>query len=688
MRYTPAIAQHLNAKPDTHNNRLHSAFGAALTVFCGLALLLTNLGDAWVSASYDYLFRFDHRAITNQVVVLLMDNESRDHFHQSPDQPWDRAFHARLLRRLTDDGCALVVFDVFFRAARDSLTDEQLADALRRQKKVVLMAEQAAVAHPMLAGAHPALPADFFLSAAGTNWGVAWLDPDLDGVVRRHWPFPCPGTYPSLPWTVARTAGASLPVEPREYWLRFYAPRGPWVNLSYRFALTQPPGYFRDKIVFIGSEPKTSVPNDEPDEFRTPYTRWTGESMGGVQIMVTSFLNLMNGDALRRPGVALEIFLVLAAGLLFGGTLSRLRPWAATGVSLLSALVVALAAVSASHSTNYWLPWLVIAGGQLPCACAWAVISRTFLGRERGASDEEGKEAPPEVSGYDLIQPPIGQGSYGKVWLARDTAGQWHALKIVYLAKFDGNTDPYNREFNGIKRYMPFSDKHPGLLRVSFVSEPDPTGFFYYVMELGDSLSAGWREKPSAYQPRDLVSERIQWPGKKLPARHCVQIGLELADTLHFLHRQGLTHRDIKPQNVIFVNGRPKLADLGLVAEIRPSDQTRTYVGTPGYMPPPPELPGTVQADIYALGVMLYVLSTGRTPSFFPEIATTLADGTSLPDFLRLNSVILKACDPDCAQRYASAQDMHHDLLRVQRELETAAASPAAGPPGHGQPQG
>ena len=103
------------------------------------------------------------------------------------------------------------------------------------------------------------------------------------------------------------------------------------------------------------------------------------------------------------------------------------------------------------------------------------------------------------------------------------------------------------------------------------------------------------------------------------PTRECLRIGLELSDALNFLHRQGLTHRDIKPQNVIFVNGRPKLADLGLIAEIRPPDQKRTLVGTPGYMPPPPELPGTPQADIYALGVVLYVLSTGRNPAFFPE---------------------------------------------------------------------
>ena len=78
--------------------------------------------------------------------------------------------------------------------------DGALAGAMRRQRHVVLMAEQAQVTLTSMAGAQPVLPTEPFLSSAGTNWGVAWLDPDLDSIVRRHWPFPrrglirvCPG---------------------------------------------------------------------------------------------------------------------------------------------------------------------------------------------------------------------------------------------------------------------------------------------------------------------------------------------------------------------------------------------------------------------------------------------------------------------------------------------------------------
>jgi len=648
---------------------LTSALGAALVILCGLVLWKTPPGEPWVNASYDYLFRFGAHAITNKVTLILMDNAAFDQFHQQRGQPWDRELHAKLLNKLADDGAELVVFDSFFRATNNPAKDDALASAMRRTRHVVLMAEQSQVTHPGLAGAQPTLPAELFLSAAKTNWGVAYLDPDSanDSVVRRHWPFPSPGPYPSFPETIARVAGAKLDDVPQEKWLRYYGQNGAWTKLSYQFALQQPANYFRNQIVFIGTQPHTSLPGDgELDKFRTPYTSRTAEASGGVEIMVTSFLNLVNGDWLRRPAWWTELLALVISGTLLGGGLCRMQLRTAFVSAGVVAVIIALAAISWSYFTNYWSPWLVVVGGQMPCALIWMLAMRIRRTNTHAAAMAEPM---PETPGYELVHPPFAEGAYGKVWLARNPAGQWVALKVIYLAKFDGNPAPYEREFNGVQKYKPVSDQHPGLLRVDFVSEKG-ADYFYYVMELGDSLQPGWHDEPALYQPRDLVSDRAKLRGRRLPVKECVHIGITLCEALEFLHQQGMTHRDIKPQNIIFVNGQPKLADLGLITDIRPPDQERTLVGTPGYMPPSPERPGTVAADIYALGMVLYVLCTGRAPTFFPEVATTLVRAEEPPEFLPLNTVILNACQPFPADRYGSAAHMNSALKEAQTAIE------------------
>ena len=638
-----------------------SALGAALTVLCGL-LLWSPLGEPWTNASYDYLFRFGSRAVTNQVTLILMDNAAFDQFHQTRGELWDRGLHAQLLNRLADDGCPLVVMDSFFRDPRDPGKDEALAAAMRRQPNLVLMAEQSAVTHPGLTGAQPTLPAEHFLNAAKTNWGVAWLDPDLDSVVRRHWPFPDPGPYPSLPWVAAQLAGAKLSEAPQDRWLRYYGQSGAWTRLSYRFALTQPTGYYRNQIVFIGTQPKNTRPDLEVDEFGTPYTRWTNEASGGVEILLAEFLNLLNGDSLQRPSGWLELLLLVATGIFLGGGLGRLRLRTALMVAAGIFLAVALAAVLLSYYSNCWFPWLIIAGGQLPCALAWVLV--TGLRRAPVSTGTAAGEPVPETPGYELFHPPFAGGAYGNVWLARNAAGQWRALKVIYLAKFEGDPEPYEREFAGVQKYQPISDRHPGLLRVEFVSEKKADSF-YYVMELGDSVAPGWEKQPALYQPCDLVSERARLRGRRLPVKECVRLGILLSEALDFLHRQGMTHRDIKPQNIIFVNGQPKLADLGLITGIRPLGHQGTLVGTPGYMPPSPERPGTVAADIYSLGMVLYVVCTGRAAALFPEVATTLVSREEPPEFLPLNNVILKACAPLPAERYTSAAEMRAALAAL-----------------------
>jgi CHASE2 domain-containing sensor protein len=641
-----------------------SALGSALTVLLGWLIWAMPAGDPWVNASFDYQLRFGSRTATNKVALVLMDNAAFDQFKQHRGQPWDRRLHAQLLSRLADDECKLVVMDSFFRGQSDPAKDEPLLAALHRLPSVVLMAEQSQLNHPTLSGVQPALPWPDFLQAANASWGIAWLNPDLDSIVRRHWPFPSPGPHPSLPWSAALSCGASLDSTPQDRWLRYYGPDGAWVRMSYGFALAQPAGFFRDYVVFVGNEPKTSHFDGEVDEFKTPYSRWTGESAGGVEILATMFLNLVNQEALVRPAEWLELLLLGLSGACLGAGACLLRWRAAFGTGALLLVVVPLSAVLLSHHTNYWFPWLIIVGAQLPFALGWSSLWR--LGLKRKPATAPPREIAPQTPDYELVQPAFGLGAYGRVWLARTRTEEWRAVKAIYLSHFNGQAEPYHREYDGIEKYMRLSHQHPGLLQVDYVS-PKGQEYFYYVMELGDSVNPGWEQSPTLYKPRDLSNELARLPERRLPIRECVRIGIKLCSALDFIHRQGLTHRDIKPQNIIFVRGEPKLADLGLITHIRAAGKEGTLVGTPGFMPPPPDQPGTVSADIYALGVVLYVLSTGRPAARFPEMATTLLNQADPAEFLALNNIILTACEPLPKDRFATAARMRAALEALSK---------------------
>jgi serine/threonine protein kinase/Tfp pilus assembly protein PilF len=342
---------------------------------------------------------------------------------------------------------------------------------------------------------------------------------------------------------------------------------------------------------------------------------------------------------------------------------------------------------------------------------------------------------PPNVPDHQLLHI-IGQGSYGEVWLARNVMGEFRAVKLVHRAAFGGDTRPFEREFEGIRKFEPISRSHESQLPILHVGLNDAAGCFYYVMELAD-CAGGEREKegergndtpapddrreagtsvspapfppfsPANYIPRTLRLE-LERHGR-LPLAQCLDIGLALTTALAHLHKHGLVHRDIKPSNIIFVQGRPKLADIGLVTDV---GDERSIVGTEGYLAP--EGPGSPQADLYSLGKVLYEISTGRDRRHFPDLPLDLVPGSarvlpllgeragvragtssnSLPGneddrrlgeepptsqsaignpksaiaqgLLELNEILLKACARDPRQRYQSAEAMRADLALLQ----------------------
>jgi WD40 repeat protein/serine/threonine protein kinase len=279
---------------------------------------------------------------------------------------------------------------------------------------------------------------------------------------------------------------------------------------------------------------------------------------------------------------------------------------------------------------------------------------------------------PPVVPDHELLRR-IGGGSYGEVWLARCALGQYRAVKIVRRDSFPEDR-PFEREFEGIRQFEPISRRFESQVDILHVGRA--ADYFYYVMELADDANAGspgaakageeglgapvaTAIDPASYTPKTLKSELAR--RGSLPMHECQDIGLALATALQHLHDQGLVHRDVKPSNIIFVGGTPKLADIGLVTSI---DATASFVGTEGYIPP--EGPGSPQADLYSLGMALYEISTGRPRREFPEPPEDWGRGENRKAWLEFFAVVCKACEPDLKRRYHSAREIRADLALLQ----------------------
>lgn len=279
----------------------------------------------------------------------------------------------------------------------------------------------------------------------------------------------------------------------------------------------------------------------------------------------------------------------------------------------------------------------------LPGPCSMLDHSRPHV-NPHSSSDR----SRPRIHDHEVLRL-IGRGAYGEVWLARSVTGALRAVKVVWRADYD-YPEAFEREFEAIKRYEPVSRKHAGLVPILQVGRSEDESFYYYVMELADDVEKGRDITPESYRPLTLMARMHK--DKRLPASECIEHGATIAEALHFMHQNGLIHRDVKPSNLIFTEGVCRLADIGLVALLG----QRSFVGTEGFVAP--EGPGTAQSDIFSLGMVLYEASTGKDRLDFPDLPSSRETGEGVALWRRLHDAVCRACAQHSRDRFESALQM------------------------------
>jgi adenylate cyclase len=363
-----------------------SAVAAVLTALFGIFLILFAAGGGARRLSYDLPFALRSNFSANEVALVFLDEPSRKELKQPSMSAWDRSLHARLIERLTSDGAKAIVFDMDFSEQSASATaEEQLERAIKRSGRVILAGEyQRSQPEPGRTIYHEEPPPDQLLASAA-GWGNANLSSDpADYGVRQFFPNLGEPVITRevlwLPWAVAKFAdvrdvnpASAAEAQP---WLNYYGPPGTLPGVSYAQALKPdgvPPGYFKDKLVFIGGGSSTGYLGQGKDEFATPYSTWGENWAPGVEVHATATLNLIHGNWLKRLGFPLELTLVLLTAALAGFGLMRCQPLKATFVALGAMLLIAVVAHLLVWREYVWFAWVILVL-EISFALFWSVV--------------------------------------------------------------------------------------------------------------------------------------------------------------------------------------------------------------------------------------------------------------------------------------------------------------------------
>ncbi len=281
------------------------------------------------------------------------------------------------------------------------------------------------------------------------------------------------------------------------------------------------------------------------------------------------------------------------------------------------------------------------------------------------------------LNGRYKIEEPLGQGGMSAVYRATDpNLRRTVAIKLIHshLAADPEFVRRFEEEAAAVARL-----RHPNIIQVFDFNHDGNT--YYMVLE---------------YLPGYTLLEKLEranQQGQLLSLAETRDIMIPLCEAVAYAHQQGMIHRDLKPANVMInPHGQPVLMDFGIAKIVGGESMTATggVIGTVAYMSPEQirgERPDH-RADLYALGIILYQMVTGRLPFQGENTAATMMQhlNTPVPDVRQFNrntppvlvNIIQKALAKDVSQRFQSAEELVFALRQIG--MDAAATSVRSAP--------
>ena len=273
-----------------------------------------------------------------------------------------------------------------------------------------------------------------------------------------------------------------------------------------------------------------------------------------------------------------------------------------------------------------------------------------------GAAEPETEADPAYIGRYQVIRP-LGQGAFGRVYLAHD-ADLRRQVAIKVPLNRDGpalvDLELYLNEARILARLS-----HPNIVPVHDVGHTeDGRGFVVSMFVSGGDLAG----RLKAGRPAFLESARL---------------AAAICDAMHYAHTRDLFHRDIKPANILIdLNGVPYLADFGLAMKDEDYGKGPRFAGTVAYTSPEQaRSEGHLvdgRSDIFSMGVVFYEMLSGRRPfrgESAPQVLRQIISSEPRPprqidDAVprELERICLRAIAKRASERYATARDMAEDL--------------------------